>query len=128
MSAGLLDDRGVSNSPDLTYTLLRAALGVTFDFGDFQANGVAAFRLPLGYGQIGEEEWFPRIGGYGVEASGGLEYALSRMVSLEISTSLRRFVLEMNSEPRDAMEGVAEVAGGATDLYVSAYAGVKFRL
>jgi len=41
---------------------------------------------------------------------------------------LRRYLLEMNSEPEDARLGVAEVAGGAVDLYTAVYFGMTFRL
>jgi hypothetical protein len=58
----------------------------------------------------------------------GAEYPLSRSVSLELTGGLRRYLLEMNSEPEDAMGGVAEVAGGAVDLYLAGYFGMSFRL
>jgi hypothetical protein len=112
----------------MSYTLLRSALDFRLDLGRLRAVGSAGFRLPLGYGQISQAEWFPRLGGYGFEASGGLEYPLSRGVSLELMGDLRRYLLEMNSEPEDALGGVAEVAGGAVDLYLGGYFGMSFRL
>ena len=41
-----------------------------------------------------------------------------------VAEVLRRYVLEMNSEPEDASSGIAEVAGGAVDAYLGAYLGV----
>ena len=128
MQAGLQDERNEANIPDMSYTLLRSSLDFRLDLGRLRAVGSAGFRLPLGYGQVSQADWFPRVGGYGFEASGGMEYPLSKGVSLELIGNLRRYLLEMNSEPEDAMGGVAEVAGGAVDLYLGGYFGMAFRL
>jgi hypothetical protein len=119
-----LFDAGQADTPDFGYTLLRASLDGSLNAAGFKFTGSAGFRLPLAYGEVSEAEWFPRVGGYGVEATLGASYAVTRMVSLELSGALRRYILEMNSEPEDARNGVAEVAGGAVDLYLSGYAGV----
>lgn len=128
MRSGLDDSNGSADIPDLSYTLLRSSLDFKLHLGPVKATGSAGFRLPLGFGEASEEEWFPRIGGYGFEASLGAEYPLTRRISLEAITSMRRYLLEMNSEPTDAVGGVAEVAGGAVDLYLSGYVGVSFTL
>jgi hypothetical protein len=128
MNSGLTDSNGAARIPDLKYTLLRAALDGKLGLGPVNATGSMGFRLPLGYGEASEGGWFPRIGGYGFEASLGAEYPMSKLVSLEMIGSVRRYLLEMNSEPQDAMEGQAEVAGGAVDAYFSAYFGVSFTL
>jgi len=128
MRSGLDDGNGDADIPDISYTLLRSSLDFKLAFGSLNATGSVGFRLPLGFGEATEAEWFPRMGGYGVEAGLGLEYPLSRRVSLEALGTLRRYLLEMNSRPQDAMEGEAEVAGGAVDLYLSAYFGVSFTL
>ena len=128
MSSGLDDGDGDARIPDLKYTLLRSSLDFKLDLGALNATGSAGFRLPLGFGEASETRWFPRMGGYGFEASAGLEYPLSKRLSLEATGALRRYLLEMNSEPRDALDGVSEVAAGAVDLYLSAYFGVSFTL
>jgi hypothetical protein len=128
MNSGLEDSNNDADIPDMEYTLLRASLDFKLDLGLVNATGSAGFRLPLGFGQASEADWFPRIGGYGIEASTGLEYPISKRLSIEALGSLRRYLLEMNSTPADAMAGVAEVAGGAVDLYLSAYLGASFKL
>jgi hypothetical protein len=128
MRSGLEDTGGEANIPDIEYTLLRSSLDFSLELGPVRAVGSAGFRLPLGYGEVSDAEWFPRIGGYGFEASGGAVYPLSKGVSLELTGTVRRFLLEMNSEPEDAIGGVAEVAGGAVDLYLAGYFGMSFRL
>ncbi len=128
MLAGLDDQNGAAKIPDMDYTLLRAALDFSIDLGRLEAVGSAGFRLPFGYGEVAEDEWFPRVGGYGLEAAAGAHYPVSKKVSLEVSGGLRRYLLEMNSEPEDAIVGTSEVAGGAVDLYLSAYIGMSFKL
>jgi hypothetical protein len=128
MKAGLDDPNSRSNIPEVSYTQLRSSLDFSFDLGQFRALGSAGFRLPLGYGQVSEDEWFPRVGGYGVEASAGIDYPVSKHVSIELLGSLRRYLLEMNATPQDAIDGESEVAGGAVDLYSAAYLGVTVRL
>lgn len=128
MKAGLEDPNNRANIPDISYTLLRSALDVSLDLGQFRATGSAGFRLPLGYGEVSEDEWFPRVGGYGVEASAGIDYPITKNVSIELLGSLRRYLLEMNPTPEDAVNGEAEVAGGAVDLFTAAYLGVTVRL
>jgi hypothetical protein len=128
MSSGLDDGNGEARIPDMQYTLLRSSLDFKLDLGALDVTGSAGFRLPLGFGEASETRWFPRMGGYGFEASAGAEYPLSKRLSLEAKGSLRRYLLEMNSEPQDAVNGVSEVAAGAVDLYLSAYFGVSFTL
>ena len=128
MRAALDDVEGQANLPDVSYSLVRTSLHGTVNLGGLRGVASAGFRLPLGYGEMSEDEWFPRVSGYGVEATLGLQYPITQRVIIEASGSLRRFVLEMNSEPEDAVGGVAEVAGGAVDLYAGGYLGVAFRL
>src|SRR5690606_7412471 len=128
MSSGLDDGNGEARIPDLSYTLLRSSLDFKLDLGALDATGSAGFRLPLGFGEASETRWFPRMGGYGFEASAGLVYPVSKRLSLEALGTMRRYLLEMNSEPQDALDGVSEVAAGAVDLYLSAYLGVSFTL
>jgi hypothetical protein len=128
MNSGLGDKDKAAGVPDMSYTVLRASLDFSLNLGPLRGVGSAGFRLPLGYGEISNTEWFPRVGGYGFEASLGLDYPVSKRVSLEVLGSLRRYLLEMNSEPEDALTGRSEVAGGAVDLYLSSYFGVSFKL
>ena len=80
-------------------------------------------RLRLGYGELSEPRWFRRVGGYAFEAGLGVGYALSPRWSLEAAGSLRRYVLNLNSRPEDALTGGSQAAG-AVDLFASVYLGV----
>jgi hypothetical protein len=128
LNAGLTDPRRAAGVPDVAYTDLRSSLDFTLGVERLRASAAAGFRVPLSYGEIEQREWFPRLGGYALEGSLAASYLVRRGVALEFSTSLRRFVLEMNSQPEDSQEGVSEVAGGAVDSYVGAYLGVSVSL
>jgi hypothetical protein len=127
MTSGL-DDNDQADVPDYSYTFARIAADGTLRFGKLGATALLGVRLPTGYGEAGTEEWFPRINGYGLEGSLGVEYRVTDMIGIEASGSMRRYVLDMNSRPADAQLGVSEVAAGAVDLYISGYIGVTFSL
>jgi hypothetical protein len=129
LAAGLDDPNRLSGVPEFDYTLLRSSLDVGLHFGPVSMRGSAGYRLSLGgYGQVSEVDWFPRMEGYGVEGLLGLQYRISKEVAFDVSGTMRRFVLTMNSLPEDAELGTSEVAGGAIDLYVSGYFGLNITL
>jgi hypothetical protein len=129
LQAGLDDPEGQSGVPEFSYTSLRAALDVGLQFGGLGLRGALGYRLPIGgYGQASEADWFPRMEGYGMEGTIGASYRISKEVAFDISGSFRRFLLQMNSQPTDALEGVSEVAGGAVDLYLGGYFGLNITL
>lgn len=125
-----LDDGGSgrAGTPDISYGEARSALDLTVQLGGVHVNGALGFRVPFSYGQIAEAEWFPRVGGYGMEASTWASYPVAKGVSAEAALSLRHYVLEMNSEPEDSGAGIAEVAGGAVDAFFGGYIGMSFVL
>jgi hypothetical protein len=129
MSAGLDDPDSQARIPEFDYRMVRASADLGLNFGAVSVRGGAGFRQPLGgFGQASEDDWFPRMEGSGIEGSAGLHYRFSDDVGFDGSALVRRYVLQMNSQPEDAREGVAEVAGGAVDLYVSWYFGLTFTL
>jgi hypothetical protein len=128
MEAGLADENGAARIPDLQYTFLRSSLDFKLNVGAFNVTGAIGFRLPLGFGEASETPWFPRMDGYATEAGLAIGYQLSKHLSLEAVGSLRRYLIEMNSEPEDAITGTSQVAAGAVDRYASAYLGLSYAL
>jgi hypothetical protein len=129
LQAGLDDPEGVSRVPQFSYTSLRAALAGGLNFGALAMNGAVGYRLPIGgYGEASDVDWFPRMEGYGLETTLGFQYRISKEVAFDISGTMRRYLLEMNSRPQDAVGGISEVAGGAVDLYLGGYFGLNITL
>lgn len=123
-----VDDTSAAGIPSVSYGEVRSAVDFTTHFGRIRGTASAGFRVPLVYGQISDADWFPRVGGYGLEGSVKGSYSLTPRISVDASASLRRYVLEMNSEPEDPGGGRAEVAGGAVDAYFGGYVGMSFAL
>jgi hypothetical protein len=129
MQAGLDDPEGISGVPGLSYTTLRGAVDAGLHFGNLAMRGSLGYRLPIGgFGEASEVRWFPRMEGSGIEGSLGLEYRITKEVAFDVSATMRRFLLQMNSRPEDAANGTSEVAGGAVDLYLGGYFGLNITL
>jgi hypothetical protein len=129
MQAGLDDPEGISRVPQFSYTSLRAALSAGLHFGALGMRGALGYRLPIGgFGDASDVDWFPRMEGSGLEGSLGLEYRISKEVAFDMSATMRRYLLQMNSRPEDALDGTSEVAGGAVDLYLGGYFGLNITL
>jgi hypothetical protein len=126
--AGLKDGKAQAGVPDVGYGEVRSAIDLTLHFDRLSATAAAGLRVPFGYGEMSNVEWFPRVGGYGMEGSLRGSYQISSLTAVEAAFTLRRYVLEMNSEPEDAIGGVSQVVGGAIDQYVTGYIGVSVAL
>jgi len=69
-------------------------------------------------GEIGEDDWFPRLSVAGIEATLEAGYVLPDGLSLRLGVDLRRYFYSLNPEPGDAW-----IAGGALDQYVAGQLG-----
>jgi hypothetical protein len=129
LSTGLDDPGHLAGVPEFSYTLLTPTLDAKLHFGAVSLRGAVGYRRALGsYGEASTADWFPHMTGYGIDGQLGFEYRLSEQVAFEATGLLRRFILQMNSKPADAIGGIAEVAQGAVDSYLGAYFGLTLRL
>lgn len=128
LTAGLDDPDGLARVPEFSYSMVRASLALVLDFGPWSVEGKGGYEVPLSYGEAGEAPWFPRIDGKGFEVGAGLNYELTPSLSFAFSSALRQLTLNINAQPQDAVDGSAEVAGGAIDRYLSAHAGLTVKL
>jgi len=123
--AGL--DPGV---PSVAYGFLRLALNARFQLAD--AIGLrlgAGYRVMLSYGELGEDAWFQRSSGGGLEAEIALAYAFSEALSLEASFGLWRYFLSLEPEPSDeSVTNSARIAGGLSDQYLRFGLGIVLQL
>jgi hypothetical protein len=129
LSTGLDDPGHIAGVPEFSYTLLTPTLDAKLHFGAISLRGALGYRRALGgYGEASTADWFPHMTGYGIDGQLGFEYRFSEQVAFEAKGLLRRFILQMNSKPADAISGVAEVAQGAVDSYLGGYFGLSLRL
>lgn len=123
-----LDDPGLF--PDTVYTFLRAGVDLRQPLTD-ELSLTAGFgvRLPdVGdeAGELGERSWFPRASASGMDAELGAMYELIPNLSITAGADLRVYGLKMHSQAGDV--GISSVAGGASDRYLGAFAGIDYRL
>jgi hypothetical protein len=129
LTAGLDADSGVTGIPDISYTLLSPSVDLALNLGAVTLRSALGYQRSVGgFGEVANAQWFPHMQGYGFDGQLGLDYRFSASVSFQAAGVVRRFVLDMNSRPEDAIGGKAEVAGGAVDQYLSGYFGVSFAL
>jgi len=129
LTAGLDASSDVTGIPEIRYTLLSPSVDLALNFGAVTLRSALGYQRSIsGFGEIANSQWFPHMAGHGFDAQLGLDYRLSPNVALQAAGVLRRFVLDMNSRPEDAIGGQAEGAGGAVDQYLSGYLGVSFAL
>jgi hypothetical protein len=116
--------------PSVAYGFLRLVLNARFELTD--AIGLrlgAGYRVLLSYGELGEDEWFQRSGGGGIEAEIALGYALSEALALEASFGLWRYFLSLEPEPSDpSVINSARIAGGLSDQYLRFGLGIVLQL
>lgn len=129
LSAGLDDSDGASGVPEFSYTVLTPSVDVGLDFGALGVRTAIGYKKTLGdFGEVSSVDFFPRMEGDGIDGKLQLEYRYSEKVAFQLAGTVRRFVLQMNSIPQDAIDGRSEVAGGAIDLYLGGYFGLNLKL
>src|SRR5690606_20590301 len=112
--------------PSVSYTFLELGGDVEFQVGKLLLGAQAGYLLVLGVGDIGSEEWFPNAKAKGVHFGGHVGFAASKAVHLLAGVDARAYGLNFN--PVEADRPPERVAGGATDRYMSAWVGVRFRI
>jgi hypothetical protein len=114
------DDGFDPGVPSVSYGFARFALNARFALGDaIDLRLTGGYRLLLGYGELGEDAWFQRSGGGGIEAEIALAYRLTGALSAQLGFGLWRYFLSLEPEPTDAsVTDFARIAGGLSDQYL----------
>jgi hypothetical protein len=111
-------DSGVDPGvPSVKYGFLRAGLDARFQLASVLGLRVgAAYRLLLGYGELGDDAWFRRVSGAAIEAELALRYTVAGPFALEAIGGIWRYGLSLKPEPTDdSVTDFARIAGGVTD-------------
>lgn len=84
--------------------------------------------LPVGFGGLVGDNWYPNASGLGMlgELRGG--YALSDLLEPFVALGYERYGLTFDPEPDSSTDTLGRVAGGATDEYYQLLLGVSMRL
>ncbi|MBP6631340.1 MAG: hypothetical protein KA297_18025 [Kofleriaceae bacterium] len=109
--------------PDVRYRFARGALVGTVPLGPRMGLTLGAgWRYLVDTGELESAAWFPRMGGQGVDASAGVDYALTPWLSGFAKAELRRYFFAMHPEIGDTW-----IVGGAVDQYLGASLGLQVR-
>jgi hypothetical protein len=112
--------------PDVNYSFLELGADAEIRIGEMIIGAQGGYLLTMGLGDIATEEWFPNAKAQGVHFGGHVGWAASRAVDLLAGMDARMYGFNFN--PVDLDRPDSRVAGGATDRYVSAWLGLRFRI
>ena len=114
--------------PDATYTSVRVGGDAHFEVYRGLTLGLAAFYMrPLSFGQLGNDDWYPRISAHAMELEGRVGYWLADTIRFEMGGGVQAYFLSMNMREEDpAFEQRASES--ALDFYPSFYGGISGRL
>lgn len=122
------EDGSSAEVPEYGYSFVRFAANGRFVFGDLSIEPHFALLLPLGFGEVARNEWFPHMSGTGIDAGARAGWALGGHVELFAGFTYRQWGLTFNPEPTDLrVSRYGGAAGGATDRYVYIDVGAAYR-
>lgn len=107
--------------PDVTYRYARGGLELRRPLGGRLAvTGRAGYRHLLGTGDLGNDAWFPRSSGKGLDGSAGVQLRMTSWLAMYARAEVRHYFFAMNPEPGDEL-----IAGGAVDSFLGGAIGVS---
>ncbi|HEX2689497.1 MAG TPA: hypothetical protein VHN14_22905, partial [Kofleriaceae bacterium] len=111
-------DRGIDPGvPSVKYGFLRAGLDARVQLASALGRRIGgAYRLLLGYGELGDDAWFRHVSGGAIEGELALRWTVAGPFALEASGGIWRYGLSLKPEPTDdSVTDFARIAGGVTD-------------
>ena len=121
------DADALTPRPDIAnvnYGFLRAGVGARYALSDrFALLGKFGYRFVMSSGEIGEQDYFPRVSIGALDLDLGAGFRIWKGLEARASLYMQRYFMSMNSEPGDM-----RVAGGATDQYFGINLGIAYRL
>ncbi|HET6147869.1 MAG TPA: hypothetical protein VFH68_10085 [Polyangia bacterium] len=109
-------------SPNVTYHVLRAGLGTRAALSShFSLRASVDYLSVLSAGAFTSTA-FPRASANGVDVSLGAGYGIGKTFEIQAAGALRRYGFDMRSRPGDT-----NIAGGASDQYLSMVVGIAYR-
>ncbi len=109
--------------PDVNYSYVEGRLDGTLTIKQISIGGYMGFRYALGMGEIRDDDWFENAKAIGLSYGGEFGYSVAPAWTLVAGVDAVSYRLNFN--PLDPVTA-PRVAGGASDRYLSAWAGVRF--
>lgn len=116
--------------PNVSYNQIEAGADAEVKMGSVLLGAYGSYLHLLGAGELVQVEWFPGSTGRGVHFGGHVGWAALPALDLLAGVDARAYGFNFNpvdtSQPAD--RPVNRVAGGATDRYLSAWFGLRFKI
>lgn len=120
------DSAGVPAFPDVDYKMVEAGADVEWRIDKLILGAYGKYLILFDSGPIQSAEWFPSAHGSGIDFGGNVGWELTPMFDILVGGDVRAYGLDFNPIANDAPP--ERIAGGATDVYLSMWAGLGFRL
>ncbi|HVR62212.1 MAG TPA: hypothetical protein VMU50_09960 [Polyangia bacterium] len=104
----------LSDLPDTIYRYVRPGLFARVPIGPLSVFAGAAYRYILTPGQI-KDNYFPNLKVGGIDAQGGLGYAVTRTIEVRAGIDVRRYFYDFKVTQSTA----PYIVGGAIDQYIT---------
>jgi len=115
--------------PAVAYGSVRFGGDLRLGLGDSLALDThLVLLLPLGFGELGEDDWFPGASALGLESELRVAILLSESLETFVGLGYDRYGLTLDPDPADEGVGLGRVAGGAVDQYMHVRLGVGYRI
>ena len=101
------------NLPDTIYRYVRLGLFVRVPIGPLSVFAGGGYRYILTPGQI-KDSYFPNLSVGGIDAQGGLGYAVTRLIEVRVGVDLRRYFYDFKVNSNSMFK-----VGGAIDQYIT---------
>lgn len=110
--------------PNISYSMVKVGLRgrIAFEFGLY-FEPAFNYLILVSASEIGDDMWFPRQGGGGIEGSLRVGFMIAGGFGVQLGFELQRYFFSLSPEPGDPW-----VAGGALDQYISGLGEVVWRL
>jgi hypothetical protein len=105
--------------PSVRYSFMRWGLEARAELDDAILGVRLGHRFVAGAGDIGSDEWFPRLEVQGLDAGVLVGWAFSDRLGLLLGADLRRYWYDLNPHPDLGASTRNQVAGGAIDIYTT---------
>lgn len=113
------DDPAAPLVPDVNYTFIRAGVDARVLVSVIMLRAHLGHRFLLDTGELGSASWFPNASGGAVDAGFSVGYSIIDNLSLVAGFDFRRYYLSFDPQPGDP-----NIAGGASDEYLSGWGGL----
>ncbi len=109
--------------PNVKYRFIRLGVAGTTEIKPGIVGGLyLGYRHLLAFGEIEDQDWFPRLGGSALDAELSVAIDVFSSWQVEVGARIERYSLNLKTQ-----DGDARIASSATDQYLSGTIALKYQ-